>query len=111
LNSSLQKKNMIQLVIYLDEQHDPINLVGKLLHENLAAKATIDRENTSFFLDEGVLKTQTRNVLTLQTRALLFSEIQQFLMNEFQKEVPMYSLPITQANSAFSDFIRMNTKK
>jgi uncharacterized protein involved in tolerance to divalent cations len=102
---------MIQVIIYLDDQHDPEELVLKLLKNQLAAKATIDRGNTSYFLLDNQLKTQTRNIITVQTRALLFSEIEEFLYTLYQKEIPMCSLPITQSNRAFSDFIRANTKK
>ncbi len=102
---------MIQLIIYLDDQHDPEELVLKLLKNQLAAKATIDRGNTSYFLTDNQLKTQTRNIITVQTRALLFSEIEGYLYKIYQKEIPICSMPITQSNRAFSDFIRANTKK
>jgi uncharacterized protein involved in tolerance to divalent cations len=102
---------MVNVLIYLHSQKDAMQLVELLLHEKLIAKATIDKHNQSFELKDGKVKIKTYNIVTIQTKSMLFTKISKIVENEFSPETPIYSLPITQSNSWFDDFVRKQTIK
>jgi uncharacterized protein involved in tolerance to divalent cations len=100
---------MVNIIIYLDKQYEVQQLVEELLKARLAAKISMDKDNLSYFIEAGELVTKTRTVLTLQTKALHFSAIDTFLQARFGEQVPLCSVPITQVNKRFDQFIRENT--
>jgi uncharacterized protein involved in tolerance to divalent cations len=102
---------MVNIIIYLDENFEAPVLVEELLKERLAAKISIDKDNVSYYIEDGHLVTKTRTVLTLQTKALHFSAIDKFLQDKFGEQVPLCSVPITQVNKRFDQFIRENTSR
>jgi uncharacterized protein involved in tolerance to divalent cations len=101
---------MVNVIIYLDKKHNSRNLIDALLKRMLAAKASVDIDNVSYYLEDGEIVTRGRTVITLQTRARLFSAIDRFLEEWFGEQIPMCSVPITQVNSSFDEFIRLNTQ-
>jgi|GEM_PF-1627313 len=102
---------MVNVLIYLNTDFDPYQLVEKLFEEKLIAKATIDLDNKSYQMEEDGLVIRHYNVLTLQTRSLLFTKLEQFVEKSFGSNIPIYSLPITQSNSWFDNYVRNQTKK
>ncbi|MFN5912714.1 MAG: divalent cation tolerance protein CutA [Bacteroidota bacterium] len=100
---------MVNVIIYLNKEHNPRKLIDALLRKGLAAKVSTDIDNVSFFLEGGEIVTKGRTIITLQTKALLFSAIDKFLQEWFGEQIPMCSVPITQVNRTFDEFIRTNT--
>jgi hypothetical protein len=62
-------------------------------------------------MEEGEIIVRHYNVLTIQTQSLLFSQLEQFVEREYASSIPIYSLPITQSNSWFDNYVRNQTKK
>ena len=105
------KNAMVNVIIYLEESHDSRKLVDFLLQKQLIAKATIDVNNVTYLARNQEIHTQINTVITAQTRSILFSQIEQLIDEMYGGTVPVYSLPITQANVQFDRFIRENTLK
>ena len=102
---------MVSVYIYLNGQSKAEELMHSLLSQQLAAHASVDYDNTISFLEAGVIKTKKQCLVTLQTKAMLFNSVVKLVQSEFGFDTRIYSLPITQANENFSDFIRDNTLK
>lgn len=101
---------MINAVIYLDQNFNA-ELLAKLLLENkLAASVSIDINNNQYILENDQIVKKTHNVLSIQTKSLLFSKITEFVEATIGPEIPIYSVPLTQTNLHFDQFIRKNTK-
>ncbi|MCE2713559.1 MAG: divalent cation tolerance protein CutA [Flavobacteriia bacterium] len=100
---------MVNVIIYLGKSHDPGNLVDVLLKKKLIAKATIDSDNVTYVLKDDEVSTETNTVITVQTKSLLFSQIEQLVAEMYGSSVPIFSLPITQANQQFDKMVRENT--
>lgn len=100
---------MVTVIIYLEESSHAEELVNGLLKSGLAASASIDSDNSYYEINDGTVNKTTHTVITAQTKALLFSKIELFVINMIGTEVPMYSLPITQANQFFDQYIRKRT--
>ena len=102
---------MVSIYIYLDVQTHAQELMQELMKKKLAAHASVDFDNTIAVFENNQVKTKKQCLITLQTKALLFSEITKLVHHSYGQDTRIYSLPITQANDAFSDFIRNNTLK
>jgi uncharacterized protein involved in tolerance to divalent cations len=102
---------MVNVLIYLKTDFDPHQLVEQLFQKKLIAKATIDLDNKSYQMEGDDLVIRHYNVLTIQTRSLLFSKLEQFVEQTIGANIPIYSLPITQSNSWFDNYVRNQTKK
>lgn len=100
---------MINVYIYLSSGHDAEELTAKMLKARLVAHASIDSENNSMELVDNALVKKTIYVITAQTRALLFNNIVDFVKQNSLEDTKIYSLPITQCNDYFSDYIRNQT--
>jgi uncharacterized protein involved in tolerance to divalent cations len=96
--------------MYLKSEFDPNLLVKRLLEERIIAKATIDLDNTSYEFNGGNLEIKNYTIVTIQTRSLLFSKLVEMVETEFSSEIPIYSIPITQSNNWFDQYIREQTK-
>lgn len=101
---------MITVYIYLNSEENCENLVTELLKTKLVAHASIDKDNNSMRVKNGVVTKELLYVITAQTRALLFTEIVQLVKLRINGETKVYSLPLTQCNESFSEFIRQHTK-
>lgn len=102
---------MISIYIYLDRQSHAEELMHDLLEKKLAAHASVDFDNIISTYEEGKLKTKKQCLITIQTKGLLFTPVVKLVQEKFGADTRIYSLPITQANEAFSDYIRENTLK
>jgi uncharacterized protein involved in tolerance to divalent cations len=102
---------MVNVIIYLQNLNEAKELISELLLEGLVAHASIDHENDSYKLVDGAVTKEVNFVITAQTKALLFSEIDSLIKKKLGDQVPIYSLPITQANDSFDRWIRANTRK
>ena len=101
---------MVNVLIYLNSEFDPNLVVKRLLEERIIAKATIDLDNISYEFNDGDLVIKKYSIVTIQTRSLLFSKLVEMVETEFSTELPIYSLPITQSNNWFDQFIREQTR-
>ncbi len=102
---------MINLIIYLKKEYDPVSLVEILLSNQLIARASIDHNNESFRLNDGTVQRKIYNVITAQTKSLLFPEIANLVEDLFGKNVPMNATPIVAANTIFDELVRSKTLK
>lgn len=102
---------MINLIIYLKKEYDPVALVEKLLSSQLIAGASIDQNNESFTLNDGTLHRNIYNVITAQTKSLLFPAIAREVEELFGMDVPMNAFPIVAANTIFDEMVRSKTLK
>ncbi len=102
---------MVNIIIYLNEENKARELTDILLKEKLVAKATIDLNNITYKMVHEKIITVVNSVITAQTKAMLFTAIQQKVLELYGPEVPIYSMPITQANPGFDGWIRDNTRK
>lgn len=102
---------MINVIIYLDKINEAKNLVDMLLTEGLIANASIDSDNVSYRIENDEIVTNVNYVITAQTKSLLFSLIDRFISERYGHQVPIYAIPIIQANESFDTLIRNNTRK
>ncbi len=102
---------MINVIIYLKKEQDPMGLVKQLLRKKLIAKASIDFDNHSYKLSDNEIDfiEETYSVVTAQTRSVLFNDIVAFVEAEFGPSVPINSVPIVASNKMFDTIIRQNT--
>jgi|LakMenE01Jun11ns_1017448.scaffolds.fasta_scaffold9209483_1 uncharacterized protein involved in tolerance to divalent cations len=102
---------MINMIVYLKKQHNPAELIEHLLREELIATATIDENNISYSMNNGVVEQEVNYVITMQTKALLFNEIVKIVEMKFGQDTPINSVPIVSTNRMFEETIRSKTKK
>ncbi|MFN0048179.1 MAG: hypothetical protein ACKVOU_03530 [Cytophagales bacterium] len=102
---------MVNVIIYLEKSNEAKILVDNLLKFGLVANASIDMNNISYRIEDGNIVESTNSVITAQSKSLLFSSIEVFVKEEYGPNVPIYSLPITQANDSFDSLIRGHTIK
>jgi|GEM_PF-888302 hypothetical protein len=100
---------MVNIVVYLESQHDPAELIKELLEQNLVATVSVDRDNIFYMNKWGKPEMLIHTVITMQTRALLFNEICRVITARFGDHVHIHSTPIVAANSSFEHLIKSNT--
>ena len=100
---------MVNVIIYLKKQHDAKELVSYLLTEKLIASASIDENNVSYKIAEGVMIEEIFNVITSQTKALLFNDIVDAVETKVGEKVAINSIPIVGASGFFNDTVRTRT--
>jgi uncharacterized protein involved in tolerance to divalent cations len=102
---------MVNVIIYLERANDAYELANILLVNGLVANASIDEDNISYHLVDNEIVKTINSVVTAQTKSLLFSQIDALINEKYGPNIPIYSLPITQANDTFDNLIRSNTIK
>jgi uncharacterized protein involved in tolerance to divalent cations len=95
---------MVNIIIYLNSESDAEQLAIDLLKAKLVAHASIDIENKSFVYDNELIK-EINFVVTVQTKALLFTAVEEYVKNHYGENIKIFSLPITQCNKAFYDYL------
>lgn len=101
---------MITVYISLEDQSKAKDIAKALLTEKLVVEVRIDYDNHVFNLVNNKVVERTTCILTMQTKGMLFTEIMDFVQEKFGKEIPVYSVPITQGNESLTNKIRNNTK-
>jgi uncharacterized protein involved in tolerance to divalent cations len=102
---------MINIIIYLNQVNEAKELIDTLLSEDLIANASIDISNVSYSKENNEIIKNVNTVITAQTKSMLFSTIVEIVGTKYGAHVPIFSMPITQANSSFDHIIRNHTKK
>ncbi len=101
---------MITVYISLEDQSKAKDIAKALLTEKLVVEVRIDYDNHVFNLENNEVKESTTCILTMQTKGMLFTEIVNFVHDKFGKDIPVYSVPITQGNDSLTNKIRNKTK-
>jgi len=102
---------MVNIIIYLEQSNEAQEIVHELLEAKLIANASIDIENESYSLENETIVKRINSVITAQTKSMLFSTIEKLIHEKHGSEVPIFSVPITQANEKFDFIIRNSTIK
>jgi uncharacterized protein involved in tolerance to divalent cations len=100
---------MLNLIIYLNNQTDAKELIKDLLGKQLIANASIDVNNEIYRLEGEDLVNSKITVITAQTKSMLFSQIEKLIASKYGDDIPIYSMPIMQANHSFDHLIRSTT--
>ena len=101
---------MINVIIYLNKEHNPMELVKFLLTEELISAASIDENNLSYSLSDSGFSEVLYNVITAQSKSLLFNNLVNAIENKIGREIPICSTPIVGSNRSFDDAVRTHTK-
>lgn len=104
---------MVNIIIYLENElvEKAAQLVHALLENEFVASASIDEDNSYYIKKKGKVERTTHTVITAQTKSLMFTEITDFIEENVGKDVPVFSVPLTQMNEHFNDYIKSRTKK
>jgi hypothetical protein len=97
-------------MIYLRTEHDPKKMVELLLTERLIASASIDMNNISYKMKNGIICEEIYNVITAQSKAQLFSTIVDVAEKEIGESISINSVPIVGANGFFNETVVNLTK-
>lgn len=92
---------MVNIIIYLEKEHNAKELVEHLLSEKLIASASIDQNNISYELENNNFSEKVYSVITAQSKALLFNEVVNAVTNKIGYELPINSIPIVASNKLF----------
>lgn len=103
---------MIQIYIITKDEKTAGNIASDLVKEKLAVAVRVDYNQHYFFLDQtDEPDDRIVHVVMGLTKALLFNECLDFIHSRFDKNIFVYSIPITQVNETLSDIVRNSTKK
>ena len=104
---------MVNIIIYLENElvEKAAQLVHALLENEFVASASIDEDNSYYIKKKGKVERTAHTVITAQTKSLMFTEITDFIEENVGKDVPVFSVPLTQMNEHFNDYIKSRTKK
>ncbi len=101
---------MVTIYISLNSQDKAKKLAEDLLINRLVASVNIDFDNSVLVIENNKLVEKTNCLLSMPTKSILFTEILNFVSSNYEDNIAIYSLPVTQANESLSQFIRENTK-
>jgi uncharacterized protein involved in tolerance to divalent cations len=102
---------MINVIIHLKTKHNSKELIKHLLSEKLIASASIDENNISYKMVEGILNEEVYNVITAQTKALLFNDIVETVEGKLGERIAINSTPIVGSSGYFYDTIETKTSR
>ncbi len=100
---------MVNITIYLKKEYDAKEIVMFLLEKKLIASFTLDINNVSYKLENGVLTELVYNVITSQSKSLLFNDILKALESKTGEETLVISTPIVGSSKVFDELIKRNT--
>lgn len=102
---------MVNVIVYLNSQHDPAALFEELFQKELVATVSVDIDNAFYQRSAKGMERVVHTVITMQTRALLFNEICEVIQSRYGTDVCIHSTPIVAANSTFEHLIKSSTKE
>jgi uncharacterized protein involved in tolerance to divalent cations len=100
---------MVNIIIYLEKEHNAKDLVKHLLSEKLIASASIDENNISYELENNNFSEKVFSVITAQSKALLFNDVINAVTKKIGFELPINSIPIVASNKLFDTKIKSKT--
>ncbi len=103
---------MILMYVSLNDSDRAKEIAIQLLEKRLANHVNIVPNNSSFlWIDNKVVITE-EVVLLIKTKALLYADIERFINKDYEKFDPkMFSVPITQIDYTYYDFLKEGTLK
>jgi uncharacterized protein involved in tolerance to divalent cations len=101
---------MVNVLIYLDKDHNHEKLVEFLLSEKLIAAASIDFNNLSYTLRDNKIVEDVFCVITAQSKALLFNDIVKAVEEKIGKGISIVALPIVGYNKEYNELIKLKVK-
>lgn len=102
---------MVNVVIYLKKKFNAEELVTFLLSKKLIATASIDENNNSYIMQNGLLHKELYSVITAKTKSLLVHSIIEEVEKRTDGEVLINSTPIVGTNKFFDDLVKQNTMR
>jgi uncharacterized protein involved in tolerance to divalent cations len=102
---------MVNVRIYLKQEHNAKELVQLLLENKLIASASIDQNNVLYNLENNEVTEHIYTVITSQSKSLLFKDIVEKVESHLGEQPPIHCTPIVASNKVFDDSIRSKTKK
>jgi uncharacterized protein involved in tolerance to divalent cations len=102
---------MITVYIYTPEQQLAKEMAEGILKRQLAAHVSIDKDNRTYKIVADEMVEEKMSLIVAQTKALLYNEIEEYIFDNFGKDILIYSLPITQSSAMFYSLMKNNTKK
>jgi uncharacterized protein involved in tolerance to divalent cations len=102
---------MINVYIAHPNESTARKLAEDLLKNQMVARLSVDYNNHVFEMIEDEIRESTISLITAQTKALLFTDIVAYVHVRYGKNIPIYSLPMTQVNEDLSHLIREKTLK
>ena len=104
---------MVNIIIYLENElmSKTQELVHSLLEQELVASVSIDEDNSYYIKTNNKIIRTSHTVITAQTKSLMFSEIVAHIKSNISEDVPVFSMPLTQMNVHFNDYIKSRTRK
>jgi uncharacterized protein involved in tolerance to divalent cations len=100
---------MINVIIYLKENQQATELIIHLLKKKLIASASIDQNNVSYKMKEGVLIEEVYTVVTAQSKSLLLNQIINEVEEQVGASISINATPIVGLNKTFSESIQLTT--
>jgi uncharacterized protein involved in tolerance to divalent cations len=100
---------MVNIIIYLEKEHNAKELVKHLLSEKLIASASIDQNNISYELENNNFSEKVYSVITAQSKTLLFNDVVNAVTEKIGFELPINSIPIVASNKLFDTKIKSKT--
>ena len=100
---------MVNIIIYLEKEHNAKDLVKHLLSEKLIASASIDENNISYEIENNNFSEKVFSVITAQSKALLFNDVVNAVTYKIGFELPINSIPIVASNKLFDTKIKSKT--
>lgn len=101
---------MVNIIIYLKKKQNPEELITFLLSEKLIASASIDKNNISYKMIDGVLTEEVHTIITAQSKSLLFDNIVDAIEQKMGEKMMVNAIPIVGASGFFNDTVRSKTK-
>jgi hypothetical protein len=101
---------MVNIIIYLKKKQDPKELIFFLLSEKLIASASIDENNVSYKIKDGMLSEEVHTIITAQSKSLLFDSIVDSTEQKMGEKMMINAIPIVGASGFFNDTVRTKTK-
>jgi hypothetical protein len=100
---------MINVIIYLKQEHNPKELINFLLRKKLIASASFDINNISYKMVDEEIKEVIYSVITAQSKVALFDHIVHEIESILKEKVSINSTPIVGASGFFQDTLITHT--
>ena len=100
---------MVNIIIYLNKEHNAKELVKFLLTEKLISSASIDENNLSYKLTDEGFSEVVYSVITAHSKALLFNTLVHVVERRIGEEIPICSTPIVGSSRIFDYAVRRQT--
>lgn len=98
---------MIIMNIITRHQEVAKQIIDQLLKKRLAYSVQLDEEKYNVLRDEGVIEQERNYKINFITKAMLYKQIESHIMEEAgDQDLIVYSIPVSQMNDRYSEFLR-----